>query len=93
MIEIIKAISFNAKLVIMDEPSSSISQKEVEMLYDFIRALKEKGITVIIITHMLDEVFTIADEVTVLRDGKYIGTDPIGELDRAKLIKMMVAVR
>ena len=90
MIEIIKAISFNAKLVIMDEPSSSISQKEVEMLYDFIRALKEKGITVIIITHKLDEVFTIADEVTVLRDGKYIGTDPIGELDRAKLIKMMV---
>lgn len=90
MIEIIKAISFNAKLVIMDEPSSSISQKEVEMLYNFIRALKEKEITVIIITHKLDEVFTIADDVTVLRDGKYIGTNPIGELDRAKLIKMMV---
>lgn len=90
MIEIIKAISFNAKLVIMDEPSSSISQREVEKLYDFIRALKAEGITIIIITHKLDEVFTISDEVTVLRDGKYIGTNPIGELDRAKLIKMMV---
>ena len=90
MIEIIKAISFNAKLVIMDEPSSSISQREVEMLYDFIRMLKKNGITIIIITHKLDEVFTIADQVTVLRDGKYIGTSPIGELDRATLIKMMV---
>lgn len=90
MIEIIKAISFQAKLVIMDEPSSSISQREVEKLYDFIRALKRAGITVIIITHKLDEVFTISDQVTVLRDGKYIGTNPIGELDRAKLIKMMV---
>ena len=90
MIEIIKAISFNAKLVIMDEPSSSISQREVEKLYDFIGALKAEGITVLIITHKLEEVFTIADAVTVLRDGKYIGTHPIGELDRAKLIKMMV---
>lgn len=90
MIEIIKAISFNAKLVIMDEPSSSISQREIEKLYDFIRTLKKAGITIIIITHKLDEVFTISDEVTVLRDGKYIGTSPIGEMDRAKLIKMMV---
>ena len=90
MIEIIKAISFNAKLVIMDEPSSSISQREVEKLYDFIRTLKKAGITIIIITHKLDEVFTISDQVTVLRDGKYIGTSPTSELDRAKLIKMMV---
>lgn len=90
MIEIIKAISFNAKLVIMDEPSSSISQKDVEKLFDFIRTLKQKGITTIIITHKLDEVFTIADQVTVLRDGKYIGTDLISNLDRTQLIKMMV---
>ena len=90
MIEIIKAISFNAKLVIMDEPSSSISQREVEKLYDFIRTLQKAGSTIIIINHKQDEVFTIADQVTVLRDGKYIGTNAIGELDRAKLIKMMV---
>ena len=60
MIEIIKAISFNAQLVIMDEPTSSISQNEIEMLYDFIRALKRENITIIIITHKLDEVYTIA---------------------------------
>lgn len=90
IIEIMKAISFNARLVIMDEPSSSISQKEVEKLYDFIRTLKAEGITIIIITHKLDEVFTIADTVTVLRDGRYIDTKPIGELDKASLIKMMV---
>lgn len=90
MIEIIKAISFNARLVIMDEPSSSISQHEVEKLFDFIRTLKKNGITIIIITHKLDEVFEISDEVTVLRDGKYIGTDVIENFDRARLIKMMV---
>lgn len=90
MIEIIKAISFNAQLVIMDEPTSSISQNEIEMLYDFIRALKRENITIIIITHKLDEVYTIADEVTVLRDGQYIGAKPIGELSRPELIKMMV---
>ena len=90
MIEIIKAISFNAQLVIMDEPTSSISQNEIEMLYDFIRALKRENITIIIITHKLDEVYTIADEVTVLRDGQYIGAKPIGELSRSELIKMMV---
>lgn len=90
MLEIIKAISFNAELVIMDEPSSSISQNEVEQLYDFIRALKAEGITIIIITHKIDEIFTISDKVTVLRDGKHIGTVPTSELDRASLIKMMV---
>lgn len=90
MIEIIKAISFNAQLVIMDEPSSSISQNEVEMLFDFIRALRKEGITIIIITHKLDEVFTISDQVTVLRDGKFIGAKDTDELNRAELIKMMV---
>ena len=89
MLEIIKAISFNAELVIMDEPSSSISQNEVEQLYDFIKALKAKGITIIIITHKIDEIFTISDKVTVLRDGKHIGTVPTSKLDRAGLIKMM----
>ena len=83
-------LSFNAQLVIMDEPTSSISQNEIEMLYDFIRALKRENITIIIITHKLDEVYTIADEVTVLRDGQYIGAKPIGELSRPELIKMMV---
>ena len=90
MIEIIKAISFNAKLVIMDEPTSSLSAKEVQKLFEFIRALKNEGITIIIITHKIDEVFQIADRVSVLRDGKYIGEKEIGELSRAEIIKMMV---
>ena len=90
MIEIIKAISFQAKLVIMDEPTSSISQNEVEKLFTFIRALKKEAITIIIITHKLDEVFEISDRVSVLRDGKFIGTKGIGELNRAQMIKMMV---
>lgn len=90
MIEIIKAISFHAKLVIMDEPTSSISENEVQKLFTFIRALKQEGITIIIITHKLDEVFEISDRVSVLRDGKYIGNKAIGEITRAELIKMMV---
>lgn len=90
MVEIVKAISFNAKLVIMDEPSSSISQKEVQDLFEFIRILKENGITIVIITHKLDEVFALADDVTVLRDGQYIGTDSIQNFDRNRMIKMMV---
>lgn len=59
------------------------------MLYDFIRALKRENITIIIITHKLDEVYTIADEVTVLRDGQYIGAKPIGELSRPELIDLL----
>jgi ABC-type sugar transport system ATPase subunit len=90
MIEIIKAISFNAKLVIMDEPTSSISKREVEKLFDFIRVLKSEGITIIMISHKIDEVFEISDQVTVLRDGKYIGSTATKDLTRAELIKMMV---
>lgn len=90
MIEIVKAISFNSKIIIMDEPSSALTEQEVQKLFDFIRALKEKGITVIIITHKLDEVFTIADTVTVLRDGAYIGTRPVCDITRGEMITMMV---
>ena len=90
MIEIIKAISFNAKIVIMDEPTSSISQNEVERLFDFIRTLKKSGITIIMISHKLEEVFEISDTITVLRDGKFIGMKESAALDRATLINMMV---
>lgn len=90
MIEIVKAISFDSKLIIMDEPSSALTEKEVEKLFGFIRTLKENGITVIIITHKLDEVFAITDTVTVLRDGKYIGTKATKEITREEMIRMMV---
>ncbi len=90
MLEILKAISYDARLIIMDEPTSAITEREVQKLFSFIEELKAKGITIIIITHKIDEVFTIADRVSVLRDGHYIGTHDIKELDHDKLISMMV---
>lgn len=90
MLEILKAISYDAKLIIMDEPTSAITEREVQKLFSFIEELKSKGITIIIITHKIEEVFQVADRVSVLRDGTYIGTKPIGELDHDRLISMMV---
>ena len=89
MIEIAKAISFHSKLIIMDEPTSALTDKEIQKLFGFIRNLKKSGITIIIITHKLDEVFEIADRVTVLRDGKLIETRDIGNITRNEMITMM----
>ncbi len=90
MVEIAKAISYDAKLIIMDEPTSALTNKEVEQLYKIIRRLKEEGKAIIYISHKLDEIFTICDRVTVLRDGEYIGTKNIEDLDIPTLIRMMV---
>ena len=90
MVEIAKAISYNSKLIIMDEPTSAITETEIKLLYNMVRELKKKGVTFIFITHKLDEVFEIADEITVFRDGKYVGTEPASNLDKNKLIGMMV---
>jgi ABC-type sugar transport system ATPase subunit len=90
MLDILKAISYDAKLIIMDEPTSALTEHEVLMLFSFIEELKNKGITIIVITHKLDEVFQIADRVTVLRDGQKIITCAIEEMDHDKLISMMV---
>ena len=90
IVEICKAINHQCSLMIMDEPSATLTDKEMSVLYSIISKLKQQGITVIYISHRLDEIFHIADYVTVLRDGKHIGTSPIGEVDRRKLISMMV---
>lgn len=90
MVEIARAISLNADLIIMDEPTSAITDTEVEMLFNVIRRLKKEGRSIIYITHKMDEIFEIADEVTVLRDGHFIGAKNIGELDSDQLINMMV---
>ncbi|MFN8347517.1 MAG: sugar ABC transporter ATP-binding protein [Spirosomataceae bacterium] len=90
MVEIAKAISNNAKVIIMDEPTSAISDKEVATLFGIIRDLKAKGVAIIYISHKMDEIYEIADTITVLRDGKYIGTEPAATLDRQRLITMMV---
>ena len=90
MVEIAKAISYDASLIIMDEPTSAITEREVAHLFRMIRSLKAKGVTVIYITHKMDEVFQIADDITVLRDGKHVATVPATETNKARLIAMMV---
>ena len=90
MLEILKAISYDAKLIIMDEPTSALTEREVQKLFSFIEELKSRQITIIMSTHKIDEVFQIADRVSVLRDGKYIDTKDIQDLDHDKLISMMV---
>ncbi|MFD2572703.1 sugar ABC transporter ATP-binding protein [Spirosoma soli] len=90
MVEIAKAISNDARVIIMDEPTSALSEKEVATLFDIIRDLKAKGVAIIYISHKMDEIFTIADTITVLRDGKYIDTKPAAELDIDTLITLMV---
>ena len=90
LIEIIKAISVNAKVIVMDEPTAAITDREVELLFGHIRRLKEKGVAIIYISHRMDEIFTICDSITVYRDGKYIGRGSTKELDEAALIRMMV---
>lgn len=90
MIEIIKAISCKAKLILMDEPTSSLTEKEVDYLIGKIFALKEQGITVVFISHKLDEIFRIADYISVFRDGRHIATDAAANFTKASLIEKMV---
>ena len=90
MVEIAKAISRNAKILIMDEPTASLSTSEVQSLFRIIRQLKESGVTIIYISHRLDELFEISDRVTVLRDGKYIATLNTAETNRQQLVSLMV---
>ena len=90
-IEIIKAITIkNARIVIMDEPTSSLTNREVEKLFQIIRGLKEKGISVIYISHRLDEIIEVADRVSVFRDGKNRGVLRRGEFDTAKIVSLMI---
>jgi ribose transport system ATP-binding protein len=90
MVEIAKALSFNAEVLIMDEPTAALSEAEVEELFRILRKLKEKGMGIIYISHRLEELKEIADRVTVMRDGHYIGTLDIHEATIDKIINMMV---
>lgn len=89
-VEIAKALSRNAKVLVMDEPTSSLPNKEVYHLLDTIRRLSARGITVIYITHKLKEIFAVSDRITVLRDGKLIETCPISEITNARVVELMV---
>ncbi len=90
MVEIAKAISNNAKIIIMDEPTSALSDKEVSTLFSIIRDLTSKGVAIIYISHKMDEIYQISDRITVLRDGQYIATKSAQELAIKDLISMMV---
>jgi ribose transport system ATP-binding protein len=90
MIEIAKAISGNSKIIVMDEPTASLSHHEAETLLAQVKRLREKDIGIVYITHRLEEVFDIADRVTVLRDGRTVETRPIGEVNREHLVRKMV---
>lgn len=90
LVEIAKALAKNATLLILDEPTASQSEGEVEILMDILGQLKAKGVTCIYISHKLDEVFRLADTVTVIRDGQSIGTNPKNELSRDDIVRMMV---
>lgn len=90
MVAIGRAISVNAKLVIMDEPTSSLDTKEVRVLFDIIKKLKAKNIAVIFISHRLDEIFEICEHVTILKDGALSGEVDIREIDQLRLINLMI---
>ncbi|MDR2434034.1 MAG: sugar ABC transporter ATP-binding protein [Treponema sp.] len=90
MIEIIKAVSYNAKLIIMDEPTSSLTSNETEELFKTIALLKERGVGIIYISHRIEEVMQLGDRVSVLRDGAMVGCFDRGEMERDKIISLMV---
>jgi ribose transport system ATP-binding protein len=90
MVEIAKALSFEAKVVVMDEPTSALGLDETQRLFTIIDSLKEQGIAIIYITHRIREVFHVADRVTVLKDGEVVGTEDIRDIDQGTLVKMMI---
>lgn len=90
VVEIAKALSLDARIIVMDEPSATLTPQEVEHLYVVMRELKSQGIGIIYISHRLEEVFDVCDRAMVMRDGEYIGNEPVVSLSRERLIEMMV---
>lgn len=89
-VEIAKALSLDAQILIMDEPTAALSESDVEQLFSIVRRLRQRGLSIIYISHRLNEVFELADRVTVLRDGEYIGTQAVKDTTESSLISMMV---
>lgn len=90
MVEIAKALSYQAKILILDEPTSALTEQEVESLFKMINSLRERGVSMIYISHKIDEIFKITDRVTVVRDGKTVASKPTPELSRQDLVSLMV---
>lgn len=90
MIEICKALMVDAKVIIMDEPTAALTQSETLVLFDVIRSLKKQGISIVYISHRMEEIFELCDRISVLRDGTYIGTKNISETNMNEIVKMMI---
>ena len=92
-VEILRALSHDARILIMDEPTAALTESDVKRLFDIVRKLKSRGVGIVYISHRLDELFEIADRVTVLRDGAYVGSRAMAETNSAELVQMMVGRR
>ena len=91
IVEIAKAVATDAEIIIMDEPTAAISEGEIQRLFQIVKGLRDNNVTVIYISHRLDEIFELGDDVTVMRDGKHIDTRPVSEIgDRSELIRLMI---
>ncbi len=90
MVEIAKAVSYNSKIIVLDEPTSSLNDREVEHLFKIIDKLRSRGCGIIYISHKMEEILRISDDITVMRDGKHIATEPASSMDMDKIIKLMV---
>ncbi|HYE07639.1 MAG TPA: sugar ABC transporter ATP-binding protein [Planctomycetota bacterium] len=90
MLQIAAALAVDARIIVMDEPTSSLAAAESERLFALIDRLKARGVTLIYVSHRLDEIFRLCDDVTVLRDGRHVATRPIAEVDRAELVRLMI---
>lgn len=90
MIEIAKAVSYNSKVIVMDEPTSSLTEKEVGHLFRIINSLRDRGVAIIYISHKMEEIDQIADEVTIMRDGKWIETRMVADITTDEIINLMV---
>ncbi len=90
LIQIAKSLSCDSKILILDEPTSSVTRHEAATLFSIMRKLKDQGVTLIFVSHKLEEIFEVCDLVTVIRDGRWVGTDLVGNLDREKIIEMMI---
>ena len=92
-VEILRALSHDARILIMDEPTAALTESDVRRLFDIVRRLKSRGVGIVYISHRLDELFEIADRVTVLRDGAYVGAREVADTNAAELVQMMVGRR
>ena len=90
MVEIAKAVSYNSKVIVFDEPTSSLTEEEVEHLFEIINMLRDRGVGIIYISHKMAEIKRISDEITIMRDGQWVATEPAANLEMNDIIRLMV---